>query len=490
MSFFALLNKVACRLSPFHAPVLLVTAAMGVGCASSDGDSKANAGVGGGTSAAPEEVLLTPEAMRFLGEIDKMSQGLAADLDGDGWDDAHGTQEGDSTVWTYDPNMNGYPAARRVWNPATKTGVTSFAYTSQKEPRRQTTRTGVTTVSEEDVDEDGTFDRKTTITRDEASGLGHMVVEVLSSETNTWVVVRDEKFLLRKKKCPRPAVSPPDPGPAVGPESCEVFPSGGVGQVVKGYDIGTYTSGTATDSADGRCSLAHAARLYAALSCAFDRYNKCIKSYNPDEYARLVMEIASGGHIHLACGNNCKDTGASAISHGSDPAHTDINWNPALLDGTSDDELCASMLHELMHFASSPDDGQFHDLGDDQVYACGRYCGGKNGCATGNRPPGCNITDTEDCATCATPENKPFCGLEDRWVEWPISMACKDGGQCPLTLGECMVACDDTVLQCMTQQPCCKGCLSGFDCAEQTYLGKLGHDSSPECSEKVVCPPK
>lgn len=170
---------------------------------------------------------------------------------------------------------------------------------------------------------------------------------------------------------------------------------------------------------DKSCSdIRTGSRWRRAMECAWQNLD-CIEELNPTVARRVRASMTRGsGKKPLNIGCAIKDPACAGVHVATSvpkgvfaseryPQYQGLNEDSILR--ATDAQLCQYALHEVMHWAGFPGAPAHNDTGfpqDDEVYACGRYCGG---CITGP-----STTHMADCNKCADgPERKGnYCGMK------------------------------------------------------------------------------
>ena len=189
-------------------------------------------------------------------------------------------------------------------------------------------------------------------------------------------------------------------------------------------------------------------KIESAAECAITRGRKCLNNTNKSWFNKITSWFNRGKKLRVDCGppKNSKDAQnpefvenfvAQADSYNSifwkslgdfivflrsDP---EILFNPKQINGllgcastdtscisqNNDDKLCNIFLHELMHHMDRIKPHPDHDKYEiDEIYSCGRYCGG---CA--QNLLGATGDPHADCLRCAgTFDEKLACGYIGR----------------------------------------------------------------------------
>ncbi len=425
------------------------------GGTTSTGGTTSSGGVsGGGTDGST-----STDVQRLIAELDKLAANQSADLNGDGVAEVKVTVDPSGTVtWSVDQDHDGTAEYIRTYQPSTKTAVSLIDADQDGFAEIKTTKQPENRVIERDTDGDQVYDWRRTDTYDRSAGTIRTVLETAPSGDGKYSVVSDTTSPLRKAACPPPPADTPEEESDVCDKPMDPATVGNPNDHLGSNRYGTYNNYGATDGADGSCSAAHSAQIAAAFYCALQRLQDCLSAANNEEAKRMYDALASS-QLAMSCSNHCGNAQAAGNEDGT------MSWNPDSLDKISSDEACSVALHEMMHWAGSPDDGANHGAGDDLVYSCGRYCGGSKGCAETDRntPKNCGITPARDCAACAgTSDEKARCGQRTTQVQgdpWPgichQGLGCIAGG-CEDVQAVQTEYCDGTVIG--KQAVCCNSC--------------------------------
>ncbi len=400
---------------------------------------------------------LDAASTKLLAQAVRLQDGVGADFDGDGVDEVKVEVANGVVLTWFDQDQNGSPEMLRRKRP---NGDVELLFDPDEDGFPNTYEVQRATEREilEDLDRNQVHDRRRLEVYD---GSGNMQVTLSHlDKSGTWV--QDDQFTVtrRRAKCGVKQPGAPANG-SVGPD-CFDPPQQTLNR--PGDVIVVYDSGGAQDS-QGFCSRAHSEKIGKAVACALGQVRGCLKDTNGDEYRRMMTALGSGRRMSIDCGMICGGQAAADDSGVSFPS--------ASLDRMSDAELCSALLHEMLHWAGTPDSGDTHGDGVDRVYACGRYCGGARGCtytsagATQNYDTTCQVTPAKDCAICAgTVAEKLKCGqrTEQRPAVTPLGGVCHAGLAC--VAGDCLDTIENRLLTCdgvdtgMLSGPCCNSCPS------------------------------
>ncbi len=337
------------------------------------------------------------------------------------------------------------------------------------------TENAQTRVIVDDLDEDGYADRRITWTvhRDTADKV--QFTEESAATGGGWVLLRTEEQLKTRHaggSC----------------EGMDNFPDEGedVSLIPDGSDNVTMVTGSPTN---GNCNFADAQAIRDAVECALDRGMKCLADTNSANNNAMKKALAGKSvmPLRIGCGNVCAGAIASTRSYDR-PWFTDskMNVNMDEFSKLDADGQCSIMLHELMHWAGNGGDGDHNDAGGDggdDVYSCGRYCGGCSN--AGHGAPG---NSAIDCARCAdTKARKLQCGAKIEHEEadcgGELGGVCHAGlgciaGDCQTCGGPVTRDCDGNVVE--AEATCCVECPSNCNASNDVPCG-AGGSSSDTC---------
>jgi hypothetical protein len=360
------------------------------------------------------------------------SYNVAIDFDNDG-----------RLEYSYSRNGDGsYSLYVDMYNPAA--GTSDLRGTADGNPELEETFTpGATPVWVQTIDGDldGKLDTRITTTADLAVGTEVVVMERDPSETGNFAVVSTiTRGTTGLAHCEPTSTSPvPDPGdpsnpatpppgsggPAPSASPRTGWPSDGTLRQIPGIpNISIVTSGSDSD-VGGACSTPHADQIAAAVACAVGQNGglNCLETMNTNE-AEKVRQAAYGRFfgstpLQISCSwtSSVANTegypwSCNSVLGGIPDCISRTAINPASWDSSPGNQ-CATILHELMHWAGDPGAANHNDPnfdGSDPVYGCSKYCGG---CAAGPTPNKNGTTSSQDCANCAdTPSRALSCGAQ------------------------------------------------------------------------------
>ncbi|HOX46487.1 MAG TPA: hypothetical protein PK668_22980 [Myxococcota bacterium] len=449
-----------------------------LGCSNGDpgggDDGGATDGSGDSYRAPVEGVDIDEDFAAFLLQVAELWAGRDADFDGDGVAEVKVTSydpDGDTTVEYWGPRDEIFailaPLASFTVNRATGNRQLVLDTNDDGVPEAQTTETGSGREILEDRAGQGTFDWR----RTEVFGAdGSLTVTLAHLEDSAFVTDAEYTVSRRRPKCGQP-----NPGGAesknstLAPDCLWPMPSAPSGS--GGVYVATAGGGGATDHG-GFCSNAHQARLFKAIACAKKRFDECLTKWNSEEAARFAEAWATRPlQVDCAIKTIPECRGINAASD-----ETAISVRPPLLDpaassGLSDEDLCLTMFHEMMHWSGTPDSGNLHGDAVDRVYACARFCDPRCRYDTGVDPD-CGTTPGSDCAICVLGKEKNRCGSKTAWVgygEFYTTNFCAKGtfnpeyADCSAALGPGQVFCDGAIEPDGAFTPCCVACPDGYD---------------------------
>ena len=282
-------------------------------------------------------------------------------------------------------------------------------------------------------------------------------------------------------------------------------------------------------------------KISAAAECALNHGRNCLKEINRGWFNKITFWFSRGKKVRIDCGSpkNPDDAQnpdfvenfvAQADSYDSifwkslgdfivflrrDP---EIRFNPKQINGllgcastdtacisqNNDDKLCNIFLHELMHHMDRIKPHKDHDTyGIDDIYSCGRYCGG---CA--QNLMGATGDPHADCLRCAgTLEERLTCGFKENIFENNCDGALEDLGICHAGLaciaGPCekcktllTQTCDYEILneipytheqrdfRCCAQCPESCNSSNDFPCEASYLTENTCHDPLPMCTRE------
>jgi hypothetical protein len=260
----------------------------------------------------------------------------------------------------------------------------------------------------------------------------------------------------------------------------------------------------------GACDVSVANQIIDGLKCALGKADTCLGVLNADKAAAL-KEVMGGGR--KAAVISCMDAPLCA-SLGSTRTvkiplmaryyYTMMVVNVGRLvtydkndvwhqPKTNDEKMCMVMMHEALHWSGYIAVPFLHNLGNDEIHTCSRYCGGM--CADANAPT--YDEGMKDCLACASSSvEKAACGTAARVLDVapfiippnpPPSCGSKACGQMRVWR---MTACDHTDLGLPSIMPpelswmpgvpgCCENCCDEYPVA----VGAYECDSiAPQCA--------
>jgi hypothetical protein len=422
----------------------------------------------------PQASDIPAELSQFMAAITRLQHGASVDLNGDGRDEASSTLDVEGTLhFVLDPDLDGTPeygSEERVdgsglaWIDADHDGVREWERSRAAAP-------SLVETTLEDQDHDGRRETRTTETFDPAADTVRVVVERDAAGTGSFSLISD-------------TVRPAAQAQAQSKQLCkhdDFLPSGGT----------TIRVGPVTipiDGGGGRCTQEEAKRLMRALVCAIFGGEDCLEHVNPRLAGQIITALVANRSLTIGCALDPQDCDYDGITR---PKQKLVNFNPRSLRRDTDGELCALVLHEMIHWAGSGHREETGNNHTDDVYSCARYCGG---CRDDQTP---NV----DCARCAGNDFtvKEECGLKtDQEVgTCPTNALCHGGLGTNLPGETCEVAvtkyCDDMpvlddpefvcVKQCPANAQRCndKPCVSSppdscrnLPVADRTSLGSCG----------------
>lgn len=438
----------------------------------------------------PDNVFseLSGATQRFLLAAHRATRGLEADLDGDGIADIEATLTGDVLHLRRDADGDGRPEYRSESDPEGNVRETldgdsdgrpeeTIIVEAGAPPRRILTR---------DTDLDGTLDRRETLTYDVAAKTVRVVVGTDPEGDGTFATVADVVAPIARE---------------AGREKCD----GGDGFPLAPSTRSRFRAGTygnisvvcSEDGSGGTCTRERAKRVVKALDCALDTGRRCLEKVNRSLHYRLFRTVARET-LFFACGNTCAGKDATTSTWVPVPGLRDgkTNLNPSHLDAMSDDELCALVLHEMLHWVGEgTGDPTAHEQGHDRTYSCGRYCGRCTSRGPSPAAHGLPTGPNADCARCAgTEAEKRRCGTKRQEIDIPCPAynLCHAGlagsVACQTCRGLQELFCDDSLPA--SVEPtfrCCQTCPSGFRNTDKPCFGDGSNMLS--CAQKPPdCP--
>lgn len=430
---------------------------------------------GGGFVAPVEGVDIDASFAAFLKQVNGLWAGQDADFDGDGfaevkvksYDPAGDTQ---AEYWGQGDGVFAVPVLLGTWTVNRKTGNHQLVIDKNHDgvPESQTTETSTGREVLEDRGGKGVLDwRRQELFQPD----GTVTVTLAHLEGDTFVT--DTTYTVSRR---RPKCGTPNPGGAesknstLAPDCLWDMP------YVSSDQGGVLVSQSGDETMDfgGHCSNQHRQRIFDATMCAKKRFDECLSKWNSEEAARFAQAWAKQPlQVDCAIKTTPECNGINAAS--DDVA---ISIRPPLLDpptanppGLSDEDLCLTMFHEMMHWAGTPDSGNLHGDAVDRVYACSRFCDPRCDYAHGVDPD-CGTTPGSDCAICVMGKDKNRCGGKTAWVQYGdfyTTNFCMKGtftfeyADCSAALGPGQVFCDGSIEPSNTFTPCCVACPEGFD---------------------------
>lgn len=439
------------------------------------GGSGGAGGEGGGIGLPPSDALVP-----LAEKLNDLRDGDPVDFDGDGTAETTLVTSPDgSTVWTSDRDGDGV-AEYLSTTDADGNSVTEVDADGDGliEQRIELTldEDSQTRIILVDRDGDGAPDRRTTTRVERATADRESYTEETLAEDGSWTVV-ESRELSRTKHA------------GEGCEGMDHFPDEGTDEAVVPDGTSGVTMRTGVGTA-GACAFADAQMVRDAVECALDRGMQCLGDTNTSNANGLAKALAGKSvmPLRIACGNVCSGTIASTRSYDR-PWFTDSKMNVNMWEFSKLDEegRCSVMLHELMHWAGNGGKADHNDSsgdGSDDVYSCGRYCGGCSN--AGHGAPG---NSSIDCARCAdTKARKEACGtkveLEQGECGGNLEGICHAGlaciaGNCKTCEGPVKRDCDGNVLEAVAE--CCAECPSGCDRSNDVPCNG-GTESSDTCT--------
>ncbi len=427
------------------------------------GSGQGPAGAGGqgpagasGQAGAASEFVPSEALQRLIDEMAKLKAGQPADLDGDGKVETTRTVASDGSV-TMTVDQDGDGNAEFVLQTdgaslisqvvdADSDGQIELEITSESSPDLEVI------IRSEDTDLDGQVNRRLTWETKSATRDEQTLTEQVDLDGDGDVDQTTTETLAKSRNT----------GDCWGGGG---FPSGSTGQPVFN-DMIRVVSG----SSSGQCSGADASSIAAAVDCAMSRGTLCLANTNTNQYNSLMA--AGMGEtkraLDIACGNSCAGGIANTESWSRWAIYgSRMNINPSEWHKLDAAGQCNIMLHELLHWAGdqgAADHDKKEGPGNDEVYSCGRYCGGCSDAGHGS--PG---NSAVDCALCAdTPERKKQCGVKKQFKERPcngdLAGVCHSGlaciaGNCTTCGAYKVETCDGK--QVSDEASCCAVCPDG-----------------------------
>jgi hypothetical protein len=490
----------------FLLPACLISLALGCSaCKSSSNPPAADLpaagdGVGAGDKATGTEAGISND--RYDQELRKARAGQPADLDGDGYAEFVMTKKADGSVHIQiDRNKDGkleylvdYDAKGNAtgYVDGDSDGTPERTFTIEAGPP-------VKKVVLEDTDFNGKMDTRITEISDFTAKTLRIILETDPTEKNAFAVVSDSTGMLaRSAGCDltNPANCDPIFGPGCGfPPYASSDPQNKDG----GDNTTVAESGSPTVDTNGRCSQQSTKSIVAALKCAKGKLD-CMRKTNPGIGSELDSAFAGAKcPLIITCGSKCPGIATTESNswacESMDDSYMAINmskWN-----ALSADAQCSYMLHELMHWAGEPGDGDHNDAskgGKDTVYSCGRYCGG---CQSG-LGKGASGSANVECAQCAsTKAAKQACGVKKQIETGKCGLTqgigvCHSGigclmGSCESCTSYVQKYCDDTIFD--SSYLCCGGCPASCNGSnDKPCTGTMPPNETTCNSKPPACP--
>lgn len=402
------------------------------------------------------EYSASPELTSLLSRFASLRSGQPADLDGDGRAETALTMNSDgSRTWSSDQDGEGTPEFVLTTSARGSTVMLDKNRDGSSDEELVITVSETThkRVAQVDEDFDGKPDHRYTWTTERASLARQAYVAEIDPEGSGNYVPLASLTLTTTKDQDGDSCEGSDGFPSDG-DDYQPFPGS---PTIK------------TGSSAGACSQGDASSIAKAVDCALTKGSLCLANTNTRQYNSLMAAAFGQGTMPLdiGCGNGC--TGKLAATRGwSAPWFTNstLNINSTEWNKLDSAGQCNIMLHELLHWAGdqgSSDHNSRSGAGDDEVYSCGRYCGG---CS--NAGHGAPNNSAIDCAKCAdTPERKAKCGAKAEFktgsCNGELAGLCHAGLACVSanceTCGQIeKKSCDDKPLS--TEITCCATCPS------------------------------
>lgn len=435
--------------------------------------SGGTAGAGGEGGEGGEGGGGDPFLRELADKLNALHDGEAVDFDGDGHAETQLVDEDDGTsTWIEDRDGDGSPEHLATF-PADR-GVTVAETDASGDgiPERHVeitvTSDTQTSVTVADIDEDGFADRRYTWEATRAAPSVVQYTEEHVDDEGNWTL-----FLSEEQEKTRHAGG--------GCEGTDNFPE--EGNVEALVPDGRSTVSMIEGGFAGACNFSDAQKIRDAVSCALDRGLKCLSDTNTANNNALKQALAGKGvmPLQIACGNICSGVIASTRSWGR-PWFSDSRMNVNMDQfGKLDEEgRCSIMLHELMHWAGNEGGADHDEKSEDDVYSCGRYCGGCSN--AGHGAPG---NSSIDCARCAdTKARKKQCGIKEEFEEGPcggeLEGICHAGlaciaGNCKTCGGPVTRDCDGNVIEANAE--CCSECPSNCNSSNDMPCGGGGNST-------------
>ncbi|GMU58995.1 MAG: hypothetical protein AMXMBFR34_07580 [Myxococcaceae bacterium] len=425
--------------------------------------------------------VVSEQTTKLLEQLGRAWAGQSADLDGDGKVDLLALRDADGALtYRYEPSANGRPGwllerlpdgHERLSMDLDERTFWDVVIDDYPDGRRLVMK---------DRDFNNKYDFRSTATRTVTGDGWEVVEEEDATETGTWTETRRYRMddvAWQGAKCNgfRNWVVAP-----------ELANTRTIGQTTIGF--AGVPSGPQDDSTSLACTQPHRDKLMRAFACALDRLG-CLDLANR-EFATLAWATVTTRKILVGCGNDCAGAIAATDRVPDADARSRMAWNPAEIDRLSDQDLCSTALHEMLHWAGAPHDKANHDDGSDQIYACGHYCGG----CTHEGPLQPPRSSMEDCVVCAgSEEERVRCGWKQKLADitCPTYNLCHGGigvnAACSTCQGIWYYDCMDSKLSDAPEFYCCATCAPPADrandkpCTSPPTLRDSCNQPPPEC---------
>ncbi len=371
------------------------------------------AGSSGSSGQAPDGFAFTPSEglAKLIAEVARLRAGQPADLDGDDVAESRRTEAADGSVTIeVDPDGDGVLDFFLQSDHASKKVSMLVDADSDGQPEieitQDTSDNTETVVRSVDTDADGQVNRRQTWVTHRSKPAEQLLTEEVDTDGDGDVDETTTHTLAKAKN-------------AGGCDGIDGFPDDESSSV----ELFPGSIGLSLGSSGGKCGSSDAGSIAAAIDCAVSRGGLCLANTNTQMSKALLAAVAGDSRtpITVACGNVCK--GTIATTEGWSrwwPYGSRMNINPEQWNKLDAGGQCNIMLHELLHWAGADGDADHNDAsgaGDDEVYSCGRYCGG---CSDAGH--GAPHNSAVDCARCAdTPARKKQCGVQKKYVELPCA---------------------------------------------------------------------
>lgn len=166
-------------------------------------------------------------------------------------------------------------------------------------------------------------------------------------------------------------------------------------------------------------------KIVNAINCAFNHGLNCLKRTNKSIYADAISFIGKGNKLIVKCDSSLKTPAQTSwypfgfwpeeIIFGNSHAFRECSPGDANCLREEESLLCNLMIHEYLHVVGFGRESTSHDMGVDEVYSCGRFCG-----LCSNALQGAPGFPNRDCARCAgTLEEKLQCGHVEKIISGP-----------------------------------------------------------------------